>query len=75
MAHKNRSARRANWDRRMAAEAKQKPLPMAEQLRRRDANAKAHAARYPVPPLYANDNEVQPTQPACYRAWMRRRAA
>lgn len=67
MAHRARLEWRANWNRRKAAREKQKPLPMAEQLRRRDANAKAHANRYPVPPVYANGYERSArTQPACY---------
>lgn len=67
MSHPNRSARKANVLRRKEQERRQKPLPIEEQHRRRDANAAARLARYPVPPVYGDAGELTPTlQPASY---------
>jgi hypothetical protein len=52
MAHTNRSNRNKNAARRKLGAEKQQPLPMEEQVRRAEARAAAHKARYPKPPVY-----------------------
>lgn len=63
MAHRARSARKAN-----AASLAAKRARVAERTARAVPGAKRAAitARYPDPPLYADDNKPQPEQPSCY---------
>jgi hypothetical protein len=67
MSHPARSRRKANARRRKAAEIRQSPLSLMEQLDRRNDRAHAHLSRYPVPPFYRYSyDEPRPRQPRCY---------
>lgn len=67
MKHPTRYARRRNKVHRLTCAAKQKPLPVGEQLKRAMANARAELLRYPDPPKYRyRDSDATPVQPACY---------
>lgn len=68
MTHANRSRRKANKTARKRAELRQKPLPLAEQLKRAKEHAELHRRFYPVPPNYRPaHNAHQPDQPVCYQ--------